>query len=129
MAELDEQVFSIEDMGYVGNGRFDSPLPNYPGHFTLAYPFFGRHYKAWLRATREEQEGSDEVDNLTAFKEWRGFCAILDVWAIEGVPKADVTPDGDDVPESVKFWARTCLAEYLASEFDPKGWRKPRVTS
>ncbi len=122
-----EGVFDLDAMGYQGEGKFVSPLPEYPGSITLAYPFFGRNYKAWLKATREKK--NDEIENLNVFTEWRGFVAILADWDIAAVSGSDVTDDGDNVPESVKFWCRSCMAEYLAEQYDPKVWRGQQETT
>ena len=120
-------IVSMEDMGYVGEGKFVSPLPEYPGSFTLAHPFYGQNYKAWLRATREEFD--DKIEGLTVFTEWRGFVAILVEWKIDDIPFVDVTPDGDSVPEKLKYWCRTCMVEYLAEQYDPKAWLGPQETT
>ena len=109
---------TLDSLGYQGKGIFVSPLPEFPGSITMAHPFYGRNYKAWLRATREEME--DELDGLNIFMEWRGFVAILADWSITDVAKTDVTSDGDSVPERLKFWCRTCMVEYLADQYDPK---------
>ena len=118
----------LKELGYQGEGKFLCPLPNYSGSFTLAYPFYGRNYKAWLRASNED--GDDDIEKLTVFKEWRGFVAILSKWNIEGVLFVDITPEGDDVPEDLKFWCRTCMVEYLADIYNPKCWQGiPETTS
>ena len=113
---------TLNDAGYVGEGRFNSPLPDYPGYVVFSYPFVGRHYKAWLKATRDKGTADDPLDSLTAFAEWRGAVALVQEWAIDGVPKSDVTPDGAVVPVLVMSWLRVAASLYLAGHFDPKAW-------
>lgn len=113
----------LEQAGYVGKGKFISPLPEYPGSFTLPYPFVGQDYKAWLRATREKVE--DEIEGLTVFVEWRGFMSLLGNWDIDGVERSDLTPDGDNMPEDLKFWCRTCVVVYIAKHYSTETWQSP----
>ena len=128
MDELEnEGEITMDSLGYQGEGKFVSPLLEYPGSITLAFPFYGRNYKAWLKATREEFE--DEIEKLTVFAEWRGFVSIMADWSIEAVTPNDVTPDGDNVPERLKFWCRTCMVEYLAAQYDPKALQGLQETS
>lgn len=102
-------------------GKFISPLPEYPGYFRLPDPFLGRHYRAWLKATREKV--GDEVSDLNVFVEWRGAAVLVEEWAVDNVPRGDVDPSGDNIPEKVKAWIRLCVAVYLAEQFNPKELR------
>ena len=108
-------------------GKFTSPFAEYPGYFTLPHPFMGRHYRAWLRVTREKV--GDEVSDLPVFVEWRGVVALIESWALDGLPRADVDPTGDNLPERVKVWLRGCVSLYLAEQFNPKELRGPSVTT
>lgn len=112
----------IDGVQLVGkNGRYDSPIPDYPGYIQLPYPFMGRHYKAWLKETRKVMDGKpEEVDSLPAFAEWAGAIALVEKFAIEGISSADFTRDGDNVPMIVQQWIKTAIACYLAENFDVK---------
>lgn len=104
-------------------GKFVSPFPNYPGYIQLPYPFMGRHYKLWLRASRSHaKDAEDDIDKLPAFGEWAGAVALILKWAIEGVPEQDVSQSGDNVPVELQVWVRETIGEYLAWHFDSKNW-------
>lgn len=113
------------------NGRYDSPITAYPGFIELPFPFMGRHYKAWLKATRAVMNNSkaDEVDSLPAFAEWAGAVALVTKFAIEGLSASEFTVDGDNIPMIVQQWIKTAIASYLAEQFDIKNLLVPSETS
>lgn len=102
-------------------GIYDSPLEDYPGYIRFPDPLDGRHYRAWLRETRRD-DLEDEIDNLTAFGEWRGALALIEEWSLENLARGDIDETGDNVPTMVQVFVRTAAALYLAENFDLGNW-------
>ena len=111
--------------------RFKSPVAEHPGFITFVSPFLGRHYKAWLRASREDLKDQDELEELPAFAEWRGALAILDQVELEGINRSELMADrlSDEIPMVVQVWIRGAAARYLAEHFDLKNLLEPSKTT
>lgn len=120
----------LTDVGLEGkNGRYDSPIPEYPGFIQLPYPFMGRHYKAWMKATRAVLDAApEEIESLPTFAEWAGATVLVEKFQLEGLSNATLRGDGDDVPMIVQQWIKTAIASYLAEQFDVKNLLEPSET-
>lgn len=117
-------------------GRYDSPLPEFPGHFQLPAAMPGRMYKAWHRALYTGDDGGtpdrSDPEQTGFFREWRAAVALLefaDAWEIKGVPRANIDPSGDSVPVIVMRWVTECAASYVQENNDLGNWRGRSVTT
>ena len=103
----------------VERGKYVSLLADHPGYVKFPVPLDGRHYKAWNKAKKD----AEELESL--WQDWRAAVALIDEWAIEGVAKSDITPDGDNVPLEVINWVRLVSLVYILDATSLKNLQAP----
>lgn len=96
-------------------GRYDCPIPAYPGHVTFKHPWEWQDYRAYHEAlNRHKKDGPDAFDNIESAKMWRGALSSIVEWQLEGIPRAVLTEDPATLPVEVVTWVRGVFSEYAS---------------
>ena len=118
---------------------FVSELAGYPGFIRLPHPFLGKHYKQWLKAgnvadlldqaqphSRKQKRAKQKnnPDNWGYFMDWQAALAIIEEWAIDGLPEEDLDKNGDNVPTEVISWVNEVVSEYVVPLTNLKNLRR-----
>ena len=108
------------------NGRYPSPLEDFPGYVRFAEPFVGRHYRLYYSTFNRAEK--DQYDNSPRMRLWRGALAvegdtkIISEWSLTGPSGPIERPDsknmGDDVPLEVITFVAQSVDDYIAGKLN-----------
>lgn len=102
-------------------GRFESPLPEFPGFIQFPYPLTLPHFKLWWETAVERMDGLNLTDYALFECEWQAAMTLVlehGRWGIDGVPPGDVK--NGQVHLGVAAWVIECAQDYVTPFLPPK---------
>ena len=90
-------------------------MVDYPGYFTLPYPFLDRHTRIWWELAITPVKKLSDFDFAFYDGEWKAAVKLIrehGEWEIEGVPVGDL--ETDNVPAIVKAWVMQEASLYIS---------------